>query len=175
MDACIWHYLVAHAPQYQYVWSFGKGGKESNTFQKVTFINIWMYCLLLQISKTNAQYHKIFKEISKDELLKQSKWRSLQFKWKLKSHRVTFSIFLLFLKIRKICIILSLENKPQSCHLCRIDFAWHPLLCLFSGYTCALQKDMLYQGKMFVSDNWICFHSKVFGRDTKVQYNNGIL
>uniref|UniRef100_A0A8C8EHF8 GRAM domain-containing protein n=1 Tax=Oncorhynchus tshawytscha TaxID=74940 RepID=A0A8C8EHF8_ONCTS len=60
-----------------------------------------------QISKTNAQYHKIFKEISKDELLKQS-------------------------------------------------------------YTCALQKDMLYQGKMFVSDNWICFHSKVFGRDTKI-------
>ncbi|XP_010876345.1 GRAM domain-containing protein 2B [Esox lucius] len=60
-----------------------------------------------QISKTNAQYHKIFKEISKDELLKQS-------------------------------------------------------------YTCALQKDMLYQGKMFVSDNWICFHSKVFGKDTKI-------
>ncbi|KAL0965358.1 hypothetical protein UPYG_G00280210 [Umbra pygmaea] len=60
-----------------------------------------------QISKTNAQFHKIFKEISKDELLKQS-------------------------------------------------------------YTCALQKDMLYQGKMFVSDNWICFHSKVFGRDTKI-------
>ncbi|CAB1318682.1 unnamed protein product [Coregonus sp. 'balchen'] len=53
-----------------------------------------------QISKSNAQYHKIFKEISKDELLKQS-------------------------------------------------------------YTCALQKDMLYQGKMFVSDNWICFHSKI--------------
>lgn len=37
------------------------------------------------------------------------------------------------------------------------------------GYTCALQRDMLYQGKMFVSDNWICFHSKVFGRDTKVR------
>ncbi|XP_071322222.1 GRAM domain-containing protein 2B-like isoform X1 [Trachinotus anak] len=60
-----------------------------------------------QLSKTNAQYHKLFKEVSKDESLKQS-------------------------------------------------------------YTCALQKDMLYQGKMFVSDNWICFHSKVFGRDTKI-------
>ncbi|GAA6219221.1 GRAM domain-containing protein 3-like isoform X1 [Lates japonicus] len=60
-----------------------------------------------QLSKTNAQYHKLFKEVSKDELLKQS-------------------------------------------------------------YTCALQKDMLYQGKMFVSDNWICFHSRVFGRDTKI-------
>lgn len=60
-----------------------------------------------QLSKTNAQYHKLFKEVSKDESLKQS-------------------------------------------------------------YTCALQRDMLYQGKMFVSDNWICFHSKVFGRDTKI-------
>ncbi|XP_061116625.1 GRAM domain-containing protein 2B [Conger conger] len=60
-----------------------------------------------QFSKTNAQYHKIFTEISKDELLRQS-------------------------------------------------------------YTCALQKDILYQGKMFVSDNWICFHSKVFGKDTKI-------
>uniref|UniRef100_A0A3P8RWT6 GRAM domain-containing protein n=1 Tax=Amphiprion percula TaxID=161767 RepID=A0A3P8RWT6_AMPPE len=60
-----------------------------------------------QLSKTNAQYHKLFKEVSKDELLKQS-------------------------------------------------------------YTCALQREILYQGKMFVSDNWICFHSKVFGRDTKI-------
>ncbi|XP_034997353.1 GRAM domain-containing protein 2B isoform X3 [Hippoglossus stenolepis] len=61
----------------------------------------------IQLSKTNTHYHKLFKDVSKDELLKQS-------------------------------------------------------------YTCALQKDMLYQGKMFVSDNWICFHSKVFGRDTKI-------
>ncbi|KAG9353819.1 hypothetical protein JZ751_011943, partial [Albula glossodonta] len=60
-----------------------------------------------QFSKTNDQYHKIFKEISKDELLRQS-------------------------------------------------------------YTCALQKDMLYQGKLYVSDNWICFHSKVFGKGTKI-------
>ncbi|XP_076020213.1 GRAM domain-containing protein 2B-like [Genypterus blacodes] len=60
-----------------------------------------------QLSKTNVQYHKIFKEVNTDELLKQS-------------------------------------------------------------YTCALQKDILYQGKMFVSDNWICFHSKVFGKDTKI-------
>ncbi|KAI4820993.1 hypothetical protein KUCAC02_028946 [Chaenocephalus aceratus] len=60
-----------------------------------------------QISKSNCQYHKIFKEISQEELLRQS-------------------------------------------------------------YTCALQKDILYQGRMFVSDHWICFHSKVFGKDTKI-------
>ncbi|XP_071340095.1 GRAM domain-containing protein 2B isoform X2 [Trachinotus anak] len=60
-----------------------------------------------QLSKTNCQYHKIFKEISKEEQLRQS-------------------------------------------------------------YTCALQKDILYQGRMFLSDHWICFHSKVFGKDTKI-------
>ncbi|XP_036384978.1 GRAM domain-containing protein 2B-like [Megalops cyprinoides] len=60
-----------------------------------------------QFSKTNEQYHKLFKEVSKDELLSQS-------------------------------------------------------------YTCALQKDILYQGKLYISDNWICFHSKVFGKDTKI-------
>ncbi|CAL8348315.1 unnamed protein product, partial [Lota lota] len=60
-----------------------------------------------QLSKTNSQYHKIFKDICKEELLRQS-------------------------------------------------------------YTCALQKDILYQGRLFVSDNWICFQSKVFGKDTKI-------
>ncbi|XP_037338238.2 GRAM domain-containing protein 2B isoform X1 [Pungitius pungitius] len=59
------------------------------------------------LSKSNCQYHKIFKEICKEEQLRQS-------------------------------------------------------------YTCALQKDILYQGRMFVSDHWICFHSKVFGKDTKI-------
>ncbi|KAM9820332.1 GRAM domain-containing protein 2B-like [Neosynchiropus ocellatus] len=60
-----------------------------------------------QLSKANTHFHKLFKEVGRDEPLRQS-------------------------------------------------------------YTCALQKDMLYQGKMFVSDSWICFHSRVFGRDTKI-------
>uniref|UniRef100_A0A3B3I1T8 GRAM domain containing 2B n=1 Tax=Oryzias latipes TaxID=8090 RepID=A0A3B3I1T8_ORYLA len=71
------------------------------------FIIVLLSSSLVQLSKSNSHYHKIFKEISKDEQLRQS-------------------------------------------------------------YTCALQKDILYQGRMFVSDNWICFHSKVFGRDTKI-------
>ncbi|XP_055243585.2 GRAM domain-containing protein 2B isoform X8 [Gorilla gorilla gorilla] len=39
---------------------------------------------------------------------------------------------------------------------------------LKQSFTCALQKEILYQGKLFVSENWICFHSKVFGKDTKI-------
>ncbi|CAJ0943141.1 unnamed protein product [Ranitomeya imitator] len=60
-----------------------------------------------QLSKTNAQFHKLFKDVPKDEMLKES-------------------------------------------------------------FTCALQKDILYQGKLYISENWICFHSKVFGKDTKI-------
>ncbi|KAI3362110.1 hypothetical protein L3Q82_012439, partial [Scortum barcoo] len=85
------------------------------------------------LSKTNAQYHKLFKEVSKDELLKQSKFQILFFHGKQR----------------------QFEPECEG-------------LCVPTGYTCALQRDILYQGKMFVSDNWICFHSKVFGRDTKI-------
>ncbi|XP_073413335.1 GRAM domain-containing protein 2B isoform X2 [Dendrobates tinctorius] len=60
-----------------------------------------------QLSKANAQFHKLFKDVPKDEMLKES-------------------------------------------------------------FTCALQKEILYQGKLYISENWICFHSKVFGKDTKI-------
>ncbi|XP_078009223.1 GRAM domain-containing protein 2B isoform X3 [Phascolarctos cinereus] len=39
---------------------------------------------------------------------------------------------------------------------------------LKQSFTCALQKEILYQGKLFISENWICFYSKVFGKDTKI-------
>lgn len=60
-----------------------------------------------QLSKANAQFHKLFKDVPKEETLKES-------------------------------------------------------------FTCALQKEILYQGKLYISENWICFHSKVFGKDTKI-------
>ncbi|XP_040200502.1 GRAM domain-containing protein 2B isoform X2 [Rana temporaria] len=60
-----------------------------------------------QFMKANAHFHKLFKDVPKDELIKES-------------------------------------------------------------FTCALQKEILYQGKLYISENWICFHSKVFGKDTKI-------
>ncbi|NP_001088950.1 GRAM domain containing 2B L homeolog [Xenopus laevis] len=60
-----------------------------------------------QFSKSNAQFHKLFKDIAKEE----------------------------------------------------------PLI---ESFTCALQKDLLYQGKLYISARWVCFHSKVFGKDTKI-------
>ncbi|KAF7668662.1 hypothetical protein LDENG_00297690 [Lucifuga dentata] len=34
--------------------------------------------------------------------------------------------------------------------------------------TCALQKEVLYHGKLFVSENYVCFYSSVLLKDTKV-------
>ncbi|XP_024130180.1 GRAM domain-containing protein 2B [Oryzias melastigma] len=35
-------------------------------------------------------------------------------------------------------------------------------------FTCALQKEVLYHGKLFVSEHHVCFHSSVLLKDTKV-------
>ncbi|KAK2899233.1 hypothetical protein Q8A67_010651 [Cirrhinus molitorella] len=67
------------------------------------------------------------------------------------------------------------RRKPQPCQSLRTNIQYHKVFKdisedeqLRQSYTCALQKDILYQGRLFVSENWICFHSKVFGKDTKI-------
>ncbi|KAJ8409406.1 hypothetical protein AAFF_G00228070 [Aldrovandia affinis] len=39
---------------------------------------------------------------------------------------------------------------------------------LTHAFTCALQKEVLYHGKLFVSDNFVCFYSSVLLKETKV-------
>ncbi|KAG2466567.1 GRM2B protein, partial [Polypterus senegalus] len=67
------------------------------------------------------------------------------------------------------------RRKSSSTQLSKANLQFHKLFKemaqgeqLRQSYTCALQKDILYQGKLYVSDNWICFCSKVFGKDTKI-------
>ncbi|XP_036383049.1 GRAM domain-containing protein 2B isoform X2 [Megalops cyprinoides] len=67
------------------------------------------------------------------------------------------------------------RKKSQSSQFSKTNTQYHKIFTEISqdeqlrqSYTCALQKDILYQGRLFVSDNWICFHSKVFGKDTKI-------
>lgn len=67
------------------------------------------------------------------------------------------------------------RRKPQSFQFPRTNSQYHKVFKdvseeekLRQSYTCALQKDILYQGRLFVSENWICFHSRVFGKDTKI-------
>ncbi|XP_041717201.2 protein Aster-B-like [Coregonus clupeaformis] len=33
---------------------------------------------------------------------------------------------------------------------------------LIVDYTCALQRDILLQGRIYLSENWLCFYSNVF-------------
>ncbi|KFZ66566.1 GRAM domain-containing protein 2, partial [Antrostomus carolinensis] len=34
--------------------------------------------------------------------------------------------------------------------------------------SCALQRDILIQGRLYISPNWLCFHANLFGKDIKV-------
>uniref|UniRef100_UPI00358F0F65 GRAM domain-containing protein 2B-like isoform X2 n=1 Tax=Myxine glutinosa TaxID=7769 RepID=UPI00358F0F65 len=40
---------------------------------------------------------------------------------------------------------------------------------LIDSFSCALQKEMIYQGRLFISKNWICFYARFFNRDLKVE------
>ncbi|XP_045387001.1 GRAM domain-containing protein 2A isoform X4 [Lemur catta] len=33
--------------------------------------------------------------------------------------------------------------------------------------SCALQRDLLLQGRLYISPNWLCFHASLFGKDVK--------
>ncbi|XP_028604395.2 GRAM domain-containing protein 2B isoform X1 [Podarcis muralis] len=67
------------------------------------------------------------------------------------------------------------ERKKSASNQFKANAHFHKLFLdvpidepLRKNFTCALQKEILYQGKLFISENWICFHSKVFGKDTKI-------
>lgn len=42
-----------------------------------------------------------------------------------------------------------------------------------AAFTCSLQKEVLYHGKLYVSENYLCFHSSVLLKDTKVNGYRG--
>ncbi|XP_054843525.1 GRAM domain-containing protein 2B isoform X2 [Eublepharis macularius] len=67
------------------------------------------------------------------------------------------------------------ERKKHTSNKFKSNAHFHKLFLdvpidepLRQSFTCALQKEIVYQGKLFISENWICFHSKVFGKDTKI-------
>ncbi|XP_070262324.1 protein Aster-C isoform X2 [Myotis yumanensis] len=39
---------------------------------------------------------------------------------------------------------------------------------LIADYACALQKDILLQGRLYLSENWLCFHSNIFKWETTI-------
>jgi len=42
------------------------------------------------------------------------------------------------------------------------------ILSLCLDYSCALQKDILLQGRLYLSENWLCFYSNIFRWETTV-------
>ncbi|XP_039190101.1 GRAM domain-containing protein 2B isoform X1 [Crotalus tigris] len=67
------------------------------------------------------------------------------------------------------------ERKKHTSNQFKANAHFHKLFLdvpidepLRQNFTCALQKEIVYQGKLYVSENWICFNSKVFGKDTKI-------
>ena len=40
--------------------------------------------------------------------------------------------------------------------------------CDFPVCSCALQRDLLLQGRLYISPNWLCFRASLFGKDIKV-------
>ncbi|XP_040836841.1 protein Aster-C-like [Ochotona curzoniae] len=39
---------------------------------------------------------------------------------------------------------------------------------LIADYACALQKDILLQGRLYLSENWLCFYSNIFRWETAI-------
>lgn len=39
-----------------------------------------------------------------------------------------------------------------------------------SDYSCALQREILLQGRLYLSENWICFYSNIFRWETTVSW-----
>lgn len=59
----------------------------------------------------------------------------------------------------------SLKNQHRNQHL--LPRYFHP--ASFSAvYSCALLRDILLQGRLYISRNWLCFYANLFGKDIKV-------
>lgn len=43
----------------------------------------------------------------------------------------------------------------------------------YTDYSCALQKEILLQGRVYATENWLCFYSNVFW-GTKVEINGDV-
>uniref|UniRef100_A0A3Q3KMX0 GRAM domain-containing protein n=1 Tax=Monopterus albus TaxID=43700 RepID=A0A3Q3KMX0_MONAL len=153
--------------------------------------NVWVHChtsqhlslsSLQSFQKHNKAFHKLFPDVPKGENLIQSEW----------SCSVTYLLVL----IMEMCPFVTLPLMPslfpavapnalfakwsaandelkqfsQRFSRC-VSFVTSHCVCvhLFAvAFTCALQKEVLYLGKLFVSERHVCFHSAVLLKDTKL-------
>ncbi|XP_053490742.1 GRAM domain-containing protein 2A isoform X1 [Ictalurus furcatus] len=72
--------------------------------------------------------------------------------------------------------LISLPPASSSSHtVSKYNSQYHKLFHnvpkdedLMKVYSCALLRDILLQGRLYISRNWLCFYANLFGKDIKV-------
>ncbi|MBV97541.1 GRAM domain-containing protein 2, partial [Eschrichtius robustus] len=71
-----------------------------------------------------------------------------------------------------VCLQTLLRKYNQQYHKLFKDIPLEEVVlkvsCDFPVCSCALQRDLLLQGRLYISPNWLCFHASLFGKDIKV-------
>ncbi|XP_038065613.1 protein Aster-B-like isoform X2 [Patiria miniata] len=62
--------------------------------------------------------------------------------------------------------VLSASYKSKSEEFRKYFKNIHNSEKLIADYSCALQKDILVQGRMYVTENWLCFYANIFKWET---------
>uniref|UniRef100_A0A8I3PEI8 GRAM domain containing 2A n=1 Tax=Canis lupus familiaris TaxID=9615 RepID=A0A8I3PEI8_CANLF len=67
---------------------------------------------------------------------------------------------------RLVCLQTLLSKYNQQYHKLFKDIPLEEVV--LKVCSCALQRDLLLQGRLYISPNWLCFHASLFGKDIKV-------
>uniref|UniRef100_A0A8C3Y0K2 GRAM domain containing 2A n=1 Tax=Catharus ustulatus TaxID=91951 RepID=A0A8C3Y0K2_CATUS len=85
-----------------------------------------------------------------------------------------------FLQERNFWVSLSARSPDNFVLLCfqaasKYNSQYHKLFkdipteeSVLKVCSCALQRDILIQGRLYISPNWLCFYANLFGKDIKV-------
>uniref|UniRef100_H9GAI1 VASt domain-containing protein n=1 Tax=Anolis carolinensis TaxID=28377 RepID=H9GAI1_ANOCA len=73
-----------------------------------------------------------------------------------------------FMRNNKVLFQLSLNLQRNLHPLLALPCSQSLTCVLSSDYSCALQRDILLQGRLYLSENWICFYSNIFRWETTI-------
>lgn len=58
--------------------------------------------------------------------------------------------------------------KSVRCFVVLVNSYWSFATLLTTDFSCALSREILLQGRMYISQGWFCFYSNIFGWETQV-------
>lgn len=84
---------------------------------------------------------------------------------------VKFKIF--DYKKGRMTFVFNFSNTVGGFRMFCLSVKEPPSVCVFrlsrpSVYSCALLRDILLQGRLYISRHWLCFYANLFGKDIKV-------